>query len=340
MSKLLHSTERLNYTSFADHQSKEQEPRSRAQKAILYLFAEPRSKEMSQRAIAPKGKLYFCADQPVKRDEQEFFFEQLCESYEVDKFLRTPTTESSTNSIAPLTPEEINVDKIVSRTNSLKAALRSIKLGDQIMESYFQKVDSLINILTSLDAHVNEEDVVHYVLDGLSDTYNHSRALASPMDSSSPMVLVAETGTNQCTSSTAQGKFWKPCFNFAKGACRYGDSCRYAHDTNARVNNANSMGRGASNNNTHELLTKLIAQLGNLGMHNGSTVTMPNTVTTPSNVNMPNTNTMATIVPMAFHVGPSLPVSPANYPPPGFTPQSQLPYCYYPTIGSASTTPS
>ncbi|GKG23884.1 ribonuclease H-like domain-containing protein, partial [Tanacetum coccineum] len=121
------------------------------------------------------------------------------------------------------------------------------------------------------------------------------------------MVLVAETGTNQRTSSMAQGKPWKPCFNFAKGSCRYGDSYRYTHDANARVNNANSRGRGASNNNTHELLTKLLAQLGNLGMHNGSTVTTPNTVTTPSNVSMPNTNTTTTTVPIAFHASPSLP---------------------------------
>ncbi|GJW06897.1 hypothetical protein Tco_1569320 [Tanacetum coccineum] len=291
----------------------------------------------------------------------EFFFEQLYESYEVDKFLRTPTIESSTNSITPLTPEEIKVDKIVlpwilftltdslrtrlvvarpksakeargliskivkdnkrSRTDSLKAELRSIKLGDQSMKSYFQKVDSLINILTSLDAHVNDEDVVHYVLDGLPDTYNHmrlkSRALASPMDSFSPMVLVAETSTNQHTSSTAQGSLGSLVSILLR----------------------DHVGRGASNNNTHEILTKLIAQLGNLGMHNGSTVTMPNTVTTPSNVNMPNTNTMATTVPMAFHAGPNLPVSLAHYPPPGFTPQAQLPYCYYPIIGSTSTTP-
>ncbi|GJS47268.1 ribonuclease H-like domain-containing protein [Tanacetum coccineum] len=127
------------------------------------------------------------------------------------------------------------------------------------------------------------------------------------MDSSSPMVLVAETSTNKRTSSTAQGKSWKPCFNFAKGSCLIGDSCRYVHDANARINNTNSRGCGASDSNTHELLTKLITQLGNLGMHNGSIVTMPNTVTTPSNVNMPDTNTMATIVPMTFHTGLSLP---------------------------------
>ncbi|GJY78777.1 hypothetical protein Tco_0484578 [Tanacetum coccineum] len=105
----------------------------------------------------------------------------------------------SANSLAPLTPEETKVDKIVlswilftlsnslcarivvahpksakeawslisnivkdnkrSRTNTLKVELRSIKLGDQSMEYYFQKIDSIVNILTSLDAHVNEEDV-------------------------------------------------------------------------------------------------------------------------------------------------------------------------------------
>ncbi|GJS47269.1 hybrid signal transduction histidine kinase M [Tanacetum coccineum] len=72
---------------------------------------------------------------------------------------------------------EIVRDNKRSHTNSLKAELRSIKQGDQSMESYFQKVDSLINILTSLEAHVNDEDVVHYVLDGLPDTYNHVVAI-------------------------------------------------------------------------------------------------------------------------------------------------------------------
>ncbi|GKF74666.1 hybrid signal transduction histidine kinase M, partial [Tanacetum coccineum] len=142
----------------------------------------------------------------------EFFFEQLCSNHDVEKYIRTPPTDSSTSASAPLSPEDLKVDNIVlswilftlsdalqarivvarprsakeawgmisdlvkdnkrSRTNALKAELRSIKLGDQSMESYFQKIDSIVTILTSLDARVNDEDVVHYALEGLPDTYN------------------------------------------------------------------------------------------------------------------------------------------------------------------------
>nr|GEV38952.1 ribonuclease H-like domain-containing protein [Tanacetum cinerariifolium] len=60
-----------------------------------------------------------------------------------------------------------------------------------------------------------------------------SKVLSSPMDSSTPMVFVAGSSNNLRPSSTAQGKPWKPCFNFAKRNCRYGDSCRYVHHANA-----------------------------------------------------------------------------------------------------------
>nr|GEV54235.1 hybrid signal transduction histidine kinase M [Tanacetum cinerariifolium] len=156
---------------------------------------------------------------PVKLDLEnwnfgswEFFFEELCASYEIDKYLCSPINKTIATSLAPLTPEDIKVDKIVlswilftlsdsirdrivvarpksvkeawsliydtvkdnkrSCTNTLKAELRSIKLGDQSMESYFQKIDYIVNILTSLDARINEEDVVHYALEGIPDTYN------------------------------------------------------------------------------------------------------------------------------------------------------------------------
>ncbi|GKE40589.1 hypothetical protein Tco_1463994 [Tanacetum coccineum] len=155
---------------------------------------------------------------PVKLDldnwnfgSWEFFFEPLCATYDVEKYIHTPATESSTTSLASLTLEELKVDKIVlswilstlsyslqarlvvarpksakeawgliydiikdnkrSCANTLMGELRSIKLRDQSMESYFQKIDSIVNILTSLDARVNE-DVVHYALEGLPDTYN------------------------------------------------------------------------------------------------------------------------------------------------------------------------
>nr|GEY31006.1 ribonuclease H-like domain-containing protein [Tanacetum cinerariifolium] len=52
-----------------------------------------------------------------------------------------------------------------------------------------------------------------------------SKPLALPVDSSSsyPMVLMAEPGTTR-RSSTNQVKSWRPCFNFAKGACWFGDT--------------------------------------------------------------------------------------------------------------------
>nr|GEY63076.1 hybrid signal transduction histidine kinase M [Tanacetum cinerariifolium] len=103
------------------------------------------------------------------------------------------------------------------------------------MKSYFQKIDSIVHVLTSLDARVNEEDVVHYALEGLPDTYNQvcgymhwkdtfldlktvrsllvaeemrlkSRAQALPVDSSSPMVLMVESGNTRRPSSTPQTK--------------------------------------------------------------------------------------------------------------------------------------
>ncbi|GJY02788.1 hypothetical protein Tco_0360940 [Tanacetum coccineum] len=59
----------------------------------------------------------------------EYFFEQLCESYDVDKYLRSDTTDTSLSSLAPLTPEELKVDKIVlswilfTLSDSLRARL-------------------------------------------------------------------------------------------------------------------------------------------------------------------------------------------------------------------------
>ncbi|GKD81168.1 ribonuclease H-like domain-containing protein [Tanacetum coccineum] len=200
---------------------------------------------------------------------------------------------------------DIIKDNKRSRANTLMGELRSIKLRDQSMESYFQKIDSIVNILTSLDACVNEEDVVHYALEGLSDTYNQvcgymhwkdtfpdlkavrslliaeemrlkSKALASPMDSSTPMVFVAGSSNNSRPSSTAQGKPWKPCFIFAKENCGYGDSCRYVHDANARIPNATNgfnKGRKTSENPTNKLLNKLLIQLEKLGMNMSHTST-------------------------------------------------------------------
>ncbi|GKD65237.1 hypothetical protein Tco_1307345, partial [Tanacetum coccineum] len=98
-------------------------------------------------------------------------------------------------SSAPLTPEEIKVDKIVhlwllfTISDSLRARLvvarpKTAKkawgpISNIVKDNkrsctngLNQKIDSIVTILTSLDTRVNDEDVVHYVLEGLPDTYN------------------------------------------------------------------------------------------------------------------------------------------------------------------------
>ncbi|PWA69420.1 hypothetical protein CTI12_AA280650 [Artemisia annua] len=142
----------------------------------------------------------------------QFFFEQLCDTYDVTKFIHGTNSGANTSTPARLTPEEQKVDKIIlswifstlsaplqtrlvnarpksaqvawefisdlvkdnkrSRTSALKTELRSIKLGSLTMEAYFQKIESIMTIFASLDSPVSDEDAVHYALDGLPDTYN------------------------------------------------------------------------------------------------------------------------------------------------------------------------
>nr|GEV77572.1 ribonuclease H-like domain-containing protein [Tanacetum cinerariifolium] len=192
------------------------------------------------------------------------FFDQLYESYEVSKFIHDNSSGTSTDPSPPFTPKELKVDKIIlswifttlsdalqkrlviarpktakeawsflsdlvkdhkkSRTSALKTELRTIKLGDLGMEAYFQKFESLMITLASLNSPVSDDDVVYYVIDGLLEMYNQvcgymhyqdtftdfkmvrslltteemrlkSKSLVTPVDSSSssPMVLLADS---------------------------------------------------------------------------------------------------------------------------------------------------
>ncbi|GJX79854.1 ribonuclease H-like domain-containing protein [Tanacetum coccineum] len=287
----------------------------------------------------------------------EYFFEQLCSSYEVTKFLHDESTAATgMSTVAPLTPKEAKVDKIIlswifttlsdplqkrlvvarpttakaawtlltdivkdnkrSCTSALKAELRSIKLGTLSMEAYFQKIDSLVTILTSLGSLVNEEYVVHHAVEGLPEKYNQvcgymhyqdtfpnlkttrslliaeemrlkSKELTLPVDSSSPMVRMAQSGTTRCPSNP-QVKSWKPCFNFAKGSCRFGSDCRYVYDHNAKPI-ANTHTKQSPTNNTETLLVQFLDKLGNTQ----------------------NSNAPSSSVPVAYSV--NTPLGPVNY---------------------------
>nr|GEW28055.1 ribonuclease H-like domain-containing protein [Tanacetum cinerariifolium] len=157
---------------------------------------------------------------------------------------------------------DIVKDNKRSRTSALKAELRSIKLGTLNMEAYFQKIESLVIILTSLDCIVNDENMVHYALEGLPDNEEmrlKSKELALPTDSSSPMVLMAKSGTNR-RPSNPQVKSWRPYFNFAKGSCRFGSECRYVHDPNAKPHDLGNS-KQSNTSNTDALLVKRLDKL-------------------------------------------------------------------------------
>ncbi|GJW01530.1 ribonuclease H-like domain-containing protein [Tanacetum coccineum] len=129
------------------------------------------------------------------------------------------------------------------------------------------------------------------------------------------MVLMADSG-NSCRSSSSQDKFWRHCFNFAKGMCRFGDGCRFVHDANVK-NNSNS-GVETKSSNTYDLLIKLLGRLGLLDKivapfaTNSSTTNSPQT--SPINPSVCYANPGPIYYPTAHLISPV----PQIGPPPGF----------------------
>ena len=60
-----------------------------------------------------------------------------------------------------------------TRTVSLKAKLRSLKLGDMNIDAYFRKIESIAIILTSLGSPISNDDVVTFALEGLNDKFEN-----------------------------------------------------------------------------------------------------------------------------------------------------------------------
>nr|GEZ74930.1 hypothetical protein [Tanacetum cinerariifolium] len=193
----------------------------------------------------------------------EYFLEKLCASYDVEKYLHTPTTETGSTSLVPLTPGETKVDKIV----------------------------------------------LSWILFTLSDSLRARLVVARPKSAKEAWNLISDLVKDNKRSRT---NALKPRFNYAKGTCRYGDSCRYVHDPNVRLSNTNK-GGGNTVNSTNELLTHLLAKLGHINL----TSTMPNVTASNSN-------------PVAFYTRPSPHVGLVQNPPPGF-PQMAQAQVYYNT---------
>ncbi|GJY29080.1 ribonuclease H-like domain-containing protein [Tanacetum coccineum] len=159
-----------------------------------------------------------------------------------------------------------------------------------------------------------------------------SKEIALLVDSSSLMVLMAQSGDTR-RPSNPQVKSWKPCFNFTKGTCRFGETCRYVHDTNMRSNTnistnstsqGSTVGKNNENNTMHALLNKLIKQIRNLNVNTSLA-----------------TNSSRPTDPMAYSIIANPPTGPfylAHNTPPGFPPLAPAQAHYYysgPTVPTA-----
>ncbi|GJY79980.1 ribonuclease H-like domain-containing protein [Tanacetum coccineum] len=246
---------------------------------------------------------------PVKLDlddwnygSWEYFFDQLCSSYDVSQYIHVVARAKSAKESWKFISDIVKDNKR-SRTSALKMKLRSITLGDLTLEAYFQKIESLMTILASLDSPVNDEDVVHYVL-----------AVPWPLhllDSSSHMAFMTESGNPRRSSSSSQIKPWKPCFNFAKGTCRFGDGCRFVHD--ATMKNTNNHGVVTKESNTDEILAKLLARLG----MNNTMVSTAHMVASPTTVSAQQPSSGPTAIPVGV-IGPTAPSEQATILPNAF----------------------
>ncbi|GJT85126.1 ribonuclease H-like domain-containing protein [Tanacetum coccineum] len=253
---------------------------------------------------------------------------------------------------------DIVKDNKRSRTFALKTELRSVQVGTLSMKAYFQKIESLVTILQILDCIVNDEDVVHYALQGLPEKYNQvcgymhyqttfsdlntartlliteemrlkSKEVALPADSSSPIVLMAQSG-------------------------RFGSECKYVHDSNEKpTSNVNP--QSSSTNNTEELLVKLLDKLGLKSTSYNATGAVP--LHTPSanlvyHVPRPNVSTPSPTANPPYYTNPIQSISttpgtspmlltgprPFYYPPgptgppPGFSQPTATPQQFGPTM--------
>ncbi|GJY37592.1 ribonuclease H-like domain-containing protein [Tanacetum coccineum] len=180
---------------------------------------------------------------PVKLDLKdwnygswEYFFDQLCSGYDVLKFIRgTPTDATPT---------------------STSTELRSIQLGTLSMEAYFQKIESLVTTLTSLDCVVNDEDVVHYAITRLPEKYNQVCGYMHYQTTFPDL----KTVLNRTPSISSNQNMATVVLMFAKGSCLFGSECHYVHDVNAKSHDFGTS-KLSNTSNTDALLVQLLEKL-------------------------------------------------------------------------------
>ncbi|GJR78423.1 ribonuclease H-like domain-containing protein [Tanacetum coccineum] len=117
--------------------------------------------------------------------------------------------------------EAIFQDNKLPRAMALKPELRNLKLRDLSIDGYFQKIESIVSVHNGLGSPLSNDDVVTFAL-----------RVQNPLvdaTSASPMVLLAKSNTSARRGPSLE-KVNNPCWSFAKGSYRFGDTCKYLHN--------------------------------------------------------------------------------------------------------------
>ncbi|GJV70961.1 ribonuclease H-like domain-containing protein [Tanacetum coccineum] len=161
-----------------------------------------------------------------------------------------------------------------TRNVALKGELRVIQMGDDTLDAYFSKIDSIITLFTDLGSTMDDDDTVTYAINGLSEKYESLAQIIAHKDSfpdlatvrtmvtteemrlrskqpilststtsSSPQVLLAtsqpriqDNRNNRDRDARNENKT-EICRNFGRGYCRWGTNCRFIHASPKGTNN-------------------------------------------------------------------------------------------------------
>ncbi|GJX12544.1 hypothetical protein Tco_0204302 [Tanacetum coccineum] len=154
------------------------------------------------------------------------------------------------------------------------------------MESYFRKTESVVTILTSLDTYVNNEDVVHYALEGLPATYDQVCCYMHYKDTFSDLKTARVNYRRDAVEVQVSVSTCGFIIRFYYGT--HGRFKYSRHPSNDQVNSAKVTG-----NQTDELLAKL---LNKLGVHD-----------TANDTGCNKNNNIVPIVPSSIVSGPTIP---------------------------------
>ena len=162
-------------------------------------------------------------------------------------------------------------------------------MGDLTADAYFHKIESIFTHLSDLGSSMPDEDIVTYAINGLSpkfaslatiiahkdpfptfDTMRsmvvteemrlHSQSLPSSTvtTSAAPHVLLTETSNSRGQDSrnnrdSRNNIRTEVCRNFGRGFCRWGNNCRYLHDSHRGGNHNPTVSTGNTRNTNNQV---------------------------------------------------------------------------------------